>query len=295
MFRNFAIILTFFALWLSGYFSEPSQNALAFLLIFSIGILHGSNDLAIIAKWRPDSTRMQLYYLFGSYIGTVLVAALLFYFLPSVALLAFILLSAHHFGEQHWARASWLPIRETIWFCVAYGLSVLFLLFYLNADQTNIVISTLTGIEPDDLWYLYGALAATVIWLIPVLSIVYFRPEHIWKLVFEIFLMLVFAVVFKTATLVWAFAIYFIFWHSIPSMLEQLSFLHGETTVRSFRKYLRSAALVWLISLAALIGIYLWIKDKEGLFVPLFFAFLGAITFAHTVIMHKMFSTSSRK
>jgi fatty acid desaturase len=78
-------------------------------------------------------------------------------------------------------------------------------------------------------------------------------------------------------------------------MLEQLSFLHGETTVRSFGKYLRSAALVWLISLAALIGIYLWIKDKEGLFVPLFFAFLGAITFAHTVIMHKMFSTSSRK
>ncbi|PQB04103.1 Brp/Blh family beta-carotene 15,15'-dioxygenase [Aureitalea marina] len=293
MFRSIAIILTFFSLWLSGFFSEPSQQFLAFVLIFSVGILHGSNDLSIIAKSGDGSNLKQITYMVGTYIGTVIAASSLFYVLPQVALIVFILLSAYHFGEQHWNCIEWGPRNKSPWFFSLYGLSILLLLFYLNMDETNAVIAALTGISVPPSIAIYGFIATAVVWLAMALNDVLKDPKLLLKLLYELFLVLVFAIVFKTATLIWAFAIYFIYWHSIPSMLEQLKFLYGNASWRAFLRYMRSAGLIWIISLASLLIVYYLIRDKDDIFIPLFFAFLGAITFAHTVIMSKMFHSQN--
>ena len=295
MFKNIAIIVTFFSLWLSGFFSEPSQQFLAFALIFSVGILHGSNDLSIIATSGRGSTVRQISYMIVTYIGTVIAAAVLFYALPQLALMVFILLSAYHFGEQHWTNVEWSQRKHNPWFFSIYGLSVLLLLFYLNMDETNAVIAALTGLSVPPSIAVYGFIATTVVWLVMALYDVYKGPHLLPKLLYELFLILVFAIVFKTATLIWAFAIYFIYWHSIPSMLEQLNFLYGNANWQSFLRYMRSAGLIWIISIASLLIVYYLIRDKDEIFVPLFFAFLGAITFAHTVIMSKMFQSQNEQ
>ena len=78
------------------------QDIVGFLLILSIGVIHGANDLLIIKKYtRKDSLKSQITY-FLYYLGLVFLGFLFFYVFPSIALLSFVLVSIYHFGEQHW-------------------------------------------------------------------------------------------------------------------------------------------------------------------------------------------------
>jgi Brp/Blh family beta-carotene 15,15'-monooxygenase len=287
-YKKIAILVTFFSLWLSVYFTNPSQEIFAFFLIFSLGILHGSNDLILISKVNTSSKPLQFIFFFISYFGTVLVASLLFYFVPSFALVAFIVFSAYHFGEQHWNDT--IPNRSGFYrfFFLNYGITVLLLLFALNSAATLEVILALTGFTFDMNWFVWIFLLSVVLWLAQVIVMTYRKYISIEELLFEVFMLVVFAIVFKTATLIWAFAIYFIFWHSIPSIFEQQSFLYGEVSIRTFIKYVKSSFLIWLISISSIIFLFIWLKD-DIIFLPLLFAFLGAITFAHSLTISKMF------
>ena len=287
-YTKIAIIITFFSLWLSGYFSSPSQQVVGLFLIFSLGILHGSNDLKLISKVTTASKPIQLTLFIGSYIGTVLIASLLFYSIPSFALVAFVIFSAYHFGEQHFNTVSNNTSTFNKSMFLSYGLTILFLLFNLNSTATVEIINSLTGLTFLTVWFQWIFTFTAIIWLLFALTMV-LKNNMTWKrLLFELFLLLVFAVVFKTATLIWAFAIYFIFWHSIPSIFEQQSFLYGEVSIKTFIIYIKSSFVIWLISITTVGLLFLWIQD-EKILLPLMFAFLGAITFAHSFTISKMF------
>jgi Brp/Blh family beta-carotene 15,15'-monooxygenase len=292
-FKKTAVFITLISLWLSNYFNEPSQQILAFFLIFSVGILHGSNDLAIINKLKSTKSLKQITLLFGSYVVTVVLAAALFYKFPFVALAAFILFSGYHFGEQHWSDLVFVPNGLMKLLFTAYGLAVLSLLFFLNGPETLEIISLLTSRNDfSEIWFLYGMTGCFGITIILLGTLLVKKQIAVSRLLFELFLFLVFAIVFKYASLIWAFAIYFIFWHSIPSILEQLKYLYGDASTAAFKKYLRSSAIIWFISIGFIFLMLYLVKDDMQLFVPLFFAFLGAITFAHSFIITKMFSAN---
>ena len=131
--NNFGIVLSFFALWITTYFSIEYQQTIGFIIIFLFGILHGSNDLQLISKINHRETasigkKILLYYLIFVFIGIVL-----FYSLPKIALLLFLLVSAYHFGEQHWNNLSTKKMsKSVIAFQTTYGLFILFLLFYFH-------------------------------------------------------------------------------------------------------------------------------------------------------------------
>ncbi|MFT4670539.1 MAG: Brp/Blh family beta-carotene 15,15'-monooxygenase [Ulvibacter sp.] len=292
-FKKTAIFITLLSLWLSNYFSDPSQQVLALCLIFSVGILHGSNDLAIIHKMNGSRGLKNAFVLIGSYVLTVFLAALLFYKLPELALALFVIFSGYHFGEQHWSDrmfGSTFLKKSTYLF---YGLTILFLLFQLNSIQTSEIIANLTRQNIPETWYEYGLLGSGIVFSALLFFLLAKRRLTVNDLFFELFLLLVFAIVFKFATLLWAFAIYFIFWHSIPSILEQLTYLYGERSFRSFKLYLRSSSIIWLISVTAIFALFYVVRNNADLFLALFFAFLGAITFAHSFIIMKMFTSET--
>jgi hypothetical protein len=47
---NFAIVASFFCLWLDSLLSNNAQIIVGFILILTFGILHGANDLLLIKK-----------------------------------------------------------------------------------------------------------------------------------------------------------------------------------------------------------------------------------------------------
>jgi len=292
-YKTVSILITFFSLWLSVYMTTPSQEAFALFLIFSLGILHGSNDLLLISKVNTSSKPMQLIIFTTTYIGTVLVASLLFYFIPGFALVAFVIFSAFHFGEQHWNESLTKSNSFNRFLFLNYGLIVLFLLFTLNSIATLDIIYALTGFTFDERWFKWGLLTSSSFWIAQTIIMTY-RKYLTWQqLLFEFFMLLVFAIVFNTATLIWGFAIYFIFWHSIPSIFEQQSFLYGEVSTRTFIKYVKSSFLIWLVSISSIVLLFIWLKG-DAILLPLLFAFLGAITFAHSLTISRMFKSKKQ-
>jgi Brp/Blh family beta-carotene 15,15'-monooxygenase len=292
-FKKIAIFITLLSLWLSNFFSDPSQQILAMCLIFSVGILHGSNDLAIIHKMNGSRGVKNALVLILSYILTVFIASLLFYKLPELALALFIIFSGYHFGEQHWSDRMLgnTFFKKSVY--LFYGLTILFLLFTLNSAQTSEIIASLTSQEIPEIWYEYGLIGSGVIFSLLIIFLLANRKLSVNDLFFEVFLLLVFAIVFNFATLLWAFAIYFIYWNSIPSILEQLTYLYGDTSLLSFRRYLKSSSIIWFVSVSAIFVLFYIVRNNADLFLALFFAFLGAITFAHSFIIMKMFTSEA--
>jgi Brp/Blh family beta-carotene 15,15'-monooxygenase len=104
----------------------------------------------------------------------------------------------------------------------------------------------------------------------------------------ELLYLVVFAILFKMGSLIWGFALYFIFWHSNPSLHDQIKFLYGKYSFNNFMLYFKSAFIYWIISLVGIFVLY-GIFKNETIFDALFFSFLAAITFPHTFVILKMF------
>ncbi|MBU3682009.1 MAG: hypothetical protein FGM16_08725 [Flavobacterium sp.] len=286
---NFAIVASFFGLWIDSFVPKEFQIYVGFLLIFSFGILHGANDLTLIKNINTQNKASSYWKILCYYIGIVLFGASLFYLLPAFALLLFIVVSGYHFGEQHWNAKiqSVHPVPKAL-FETSYGMLLLFMLFEFHIPQVQQIIFdiTATGIPSLLIENVYYALLIATISL--GILLYYKYNAFTESILIDVFYLFVFAILFKVSSLIWGFALYFIFWHSIPSIIDQLKFLYGQVSVKTFKHYFLSAALYWLISLVGISTLYFLFSDLK-LFDALFFSFLASITFPHVLVIEKMF------
>lgn len=288
-YSNFAIVASFLGLWINSYFTSEFQIFVGFILIFSFGILHGANDLLLI---KHVNTKKELPFMTILYYYILLISfgAALFFIVPWLALLLFIMVSGYHFGEQHWED---LKIKNSnlgiVLFQFCYGLLILVLLFTFHNEEVKKIIYQITRISIKDL-HIPLILICLSISLFILGTYIFLKNATFKKqILINIFYLLVFIILFKTASLIWGFAIYFIFWHSIPSILGQLKFLYGESNFTNFKTYFLKAFVYWIVSLVGIGILYLFLKDKQ-VFDALFFSFLAAITFPHALVIMKMFN-----
>ena len=279
---QYHIVTTFAFIVLADYLNVWIQLIIALILIFSLGLIHGANDLQLIRKKTQNHSQMFFLKTLLCYVLVVLVGIGLFFFLPGFGLFFFIVFSAFHFGEQH--LESKLAIQssdsqKTILY-VAYGCSLFGLLFTLQWNEVHQVIYQISGYfiskEITELMFFLGLLVFLVLgWT--------FSELRKW-LFFEVLLLLFIGLLFSRVSLILGFGLYFVIWHSVPSMQDQLAFLYPQDA-KSRLKYLRSSAPYWLLSIIGLLGVYFFFDIRSVAFLPLFFSFLAAITFPHTVVM----------
>lgn len=283
----FMLVSTFFTLWLAVFIGSEEEAILSYFLVFSFGIMHGANDLKLIQKSAGLTSRSFYLRALISYLLVIGFIALCFSFVPLLALIFFVLASGYHFGEQHWASRITLykGVREV--FFMSYGLIIFFLLFYFHAEQVSDIIYNATDFRVPTTFYRYGLIGATVLFL----SIFFwgvFKNIVVTPVLEELFYLIVFYILFQSASLLWAFSIYFVIWHSVPSLLDQVQFLSGEISKRSIWAYVRSSFLYWMASLIGLGVLYYFLKDQDKLFLSVLIYFLAAITFPHVMVMNRL-------
>jgi Brp/Blh family beta-carotene 15,15'-monooxygenase len=289
-YSNISIVVSFFGLWIDSFFSHQVQIIIGFLLIFSFGILHGANDLLLIENIKGEKYPLPFFKIVGYYVLVVLVGALLFYLIPWLALVLFLIVSAYHFGEQQWQS---LNQKASKWFSVLfqfiYGTTILFLLFAFHLPEVQKIIFQITQISIDTLYVLTALKIIVGIFILSGLYL-YWKFEIVRKqLLTETLYLLLFIIIFKSSSLIWAFALYFVLWHSIPSIIDQTKFLYGNCSFTLFVTYCKSALLYWGISILGISVLY-FVFRQEQLFNALFFSFLAAITFPHVLVITRMFS-----
>ena len=283
--KNVIIVLTFFGLWLSTQLNPVVQDYVAYALILTFGVLHGANDITLI-KSLPSENQSNKYTLLR-YIGAVAFVSILFLMSKSLALLFFILISGYHFGEQHFGNAMRSETRLALPFYLSYGLVVLFMVFALQLNEVVLIIEDIAGVTLSTSFFTFGLLSVAICFI--GLGLFLYLKSHL-KInpLKELFYLGVLALVFANASLVWGFAIYFIFWHSLPSLNDQLGFLYGKATKNTFLRYLKSSSIYWLASILGLTLMYLLLKDQVDFFITVVLYILAAITFPHVLVMSKV-------
>lgn len=286
--QKISVLTSFLGLWLTSYLSDTNQLLLGFILIFTFGILHGANDLVLISQLENGKKRNFIKILI-SYIAVVLISALLFTKIPIVALTLFILVSAYHFGEQHWQDI----VKDgnsiiTKIFQFKYGLVILLLLFNFNKKEVIEIVFKITTVSIAEKTISIAFFIVLLLFLIN--TYILFKKSESFKniIIEQLFYLVLLCLIFKVSTLIWGFTIYFIFWHSIPSLNDQIQFLYGKYSFSNFKKYFKSAFLYWIISLLGISILYFISKDLI-IFDALFFSFLASITFPHAIVILKMY------
>lgn len=289
-FSNISIVASFFGLWIVSFFSNKIQIILGFSLIFTFGILHGANDLLLIEKNIDQKKTYNFIKSLTNYVLVIILCSLLFYFIPWLTLILFILVSAFHFGEQQWKELI-NNYPKWIWYSISftYGLLIFMLLFIFHASEVEKIIFEISKFQISSTLIPYSFNIIGLLFLLTV-GYSYYKFENLrTKILTELFYLLIFAVIFKASSLIWGFALYFILWHSIPSIIEQMNFLYGKFSIQNFIFYCKSAFIYWVLSIIGIVSLYFIFKDQQ-LFNAIFFSFLAAITFPHVIVITKIFN-----
>jgi Brp/Blh family beta-carotene 15,15'-monooxygenase len=252
-------------------------------------MLHGSNDILLIENISNRKTRHPFLKVLLVYLLTVFTAVAVFYVIPVLALVLFIMFSAFHFGEQHWENRQ-LNTNNlmTKSFYFFYGLFVLMLLFVFNKQEVIEVVKSITQYSLSHEIITTSFILSAVV-LILLIGYQFYRAQNFKSILLtELFYLMVFAVVFKVSTLIWGFTIYFILWHSIPSLIEQINFVYGSVNKQTIISYTKKAFPYWLISIIGL-AIVFTIFREEKLLYAILFSFIAAVTFPHSLVINKMF------
>lgn len=279
---RFHILTTLMFILASNWLNVWIQLIIALFLIFSLGLIHGANDLQLIREKTQNHSQIFFMKALLLYVFIVLVGIGLFFYLPSFGLLFFVAFSAFHFGEQHLESKIAIhtegSLKSLIY--IAYGCSLFGLLFTLQWVEVHQVIYQISGNfiskkNTETLFYIgLGVFLITGM----------VTPSLRKWMFFEVLLLLFIGLLFSRVSLILGFGLYFVIWHSVPSMQDQLAFLYPQDA-KSPLKYLRSSAPYWLLSIIGLMGVYFFFDIRSVSFLPLFFSFLAAITFPHTVVM----------
>lgn len=289
-YSNVAIVASFLGLWIDSFFNHRSQIFVGFLLIFTFGILHGANDLLLIDKLiykKKTNSRLKILL---SYISVVLIGSLLFYIIPWVTLSAFVIVSGYHFGEQQWESLNKNSFKFLVEiFQLVYGLFILFLLFNFHSDEVQKIVFAITGVNFPSFFIPLFLKIFGVIFIVLSLYFLSIQVIAIRTFITEIFYLVVFTIIFKSSSLIWGFSLYFVLWHSLPSIIDQIKFVYGYFSLTNFISYFKSALIYWIASLLGISILYLVFKD-EKIFNALFFSFLASITFPHVFVVTKMFN-----
>ena len=283
------MVSSFLSLWITSLLPESIELTLGFLLIFTFGMIHGSNDILIIKQIKKHSDQ-GLFKVLLTYLIVVSSAVLIFYFTPIFALILFISFSSYHFGEQHWEELlSKLNKSLRIIFFFNYGLFILYLIFFFNISSVIDIVYEIAGIKLYTIFCNEIILGLLIILSAILIYAYYTKILNLSSIFKELFSVVILAIIFNSSSLIWGFSIYFILWHSIPSLLDQISFIYGDLKKESVLKYVKNAFPYWLISIIGMTVLFLIFKQEKQ-FYTLFFAFIAAVTFPHAIVMLSMFS-----
>ena len=257
---------------------------IAAINVLTIGVIHGANDLYILSIFKKSPIKSQFGYLFFSYVFFVFIMVLALFHVPQLALLLFVLVSSFHFGEQQWHKNTFVNLSKLQLFYLAYGAFLFSLLFYTHQDQTLSIIQQISGLQIDPNAILYSLIAsflATIFF--GVLNLGQLKPQLLFQLVALFALILL----FTQTSLLWSFSVYFVLWHSIPSLKEQANVLYPND-LKPIRKYIKLALPYWFLSLIGFAIALYFFNDNTASMLALFFGFLAAITIPHVGVIFWM-------
>ncbi len=260
-------------------------DLIGYFLVLTIGVSHGANDVSIFFKDQKADIKSIIRFIF-KYSLIVVLGIGMFFVIPDVVLVLFMMVSGFHFGQEHFESYEFEASLLSYLFYLSYGLLIIMSLIHIHHIDSLPVINELvwTPLNSDHTYWIVVSLVTVT----AISGIIRLRKVGWQRLLIEFLFLLIIYMLFLTSTLVWGFAIYFVLWHSVPSMKNQIHHLYGNVNSETILRYIKSSLLYWIAAIVFLAILYYLLKDNEALFLTIIVAFLGGITFPHVFVMHKL-------
>lgn len=253
------------------------QMGLFCLILFSVGIPHGAIDHLIS---NPILKKKTFLIFLAKYLSLLTAYLVIWYYFPVFALIAFLVMSAYHFGQTHYIDNNQIIKRLGILY-FSRGGYFLAVILVGSWESTNLILSELISLDTINqyrfgivIFFLVGTVAIQTI-LGPIWS-----KTHVLELIFL-------GPLLYFSPLMVSFIVYFGFWHAVPSMLKEYDFLQKFQRYNSPKKFVLHLLPFSLISLIG-IGVILIFGVKyldENKLILLFFILISLISFPHILYM----------
>ncbi|MDO9553075.1 Brp/Blh family beta-carotene 15,15'-dioxygenase [Rhodonellum sp.] len=253
------------------------------LILVTIGIPHGAID-HLLERPRLDPKFLTFFILkYLLIIGSYLI---LWVFVPLFSLIAFILMSAYHFGQSHFIHS---PIEKHKTFTyLAIGGFYLSVILWGDFEATSSIVGSVISLENFEIFgkYLIGSLfvlTGILIWIN--------KKNTFWIWVTE---MLVIGGVLFSLPLLLGFILYFGFWHALPSMAFEFKTLKIRLGISGFKPFIKMLLPFSTISILGIFLILWFVQGKMGQeqLILLFFVLVSLISAPHIWFMNRFIERS---
>jgi len=265
-------------LWPAGV--QTYGLPLLFASVLTVGMVHGCLDYELEAK--RAGVRKPLAIFLVQYVAQMALMGGVWYLVPGLGLLLFLLYTGWHFGETDFGV---LGLPPTPWRVFLYGAGLIVWILGWHMAETLAYLSDLSVLaQGSDLqasflinkpWYVAGALVA----IVSSLKLGRSSPKPV-TLVFVLLLLITTAFL----PLLPGFALYFGFWHALHSLQvikQDLNLSYGPLLRRAL-PYLAASVGGAVLLIAGLAHFNLNA-------VLVLFIFISALTTPHAGIMHGVF------
>jgi Brp/Blh family beta-carotene 15,15'-monooxygenase len=256
---------------------QEVQFAVVALILMLVGIPHGGIDHLI---HNPQIGSAGLLRFILRYLLLMLAYGLIWWLLPLAALLAFLGMSAYHFGQSHFiGRPLHAKLDGLLFMCK--GSFFLAVILFGNWQETIDILQPITSIElsPNQRLIIIGLLLGAT------LGTQLLKGDSLRKEDAVDYLVLT-PLLFFSPLLI-SFIVYFGFWHSMPSMLAEYAYLKTIPAFDSpvkFGKQLLPFSGISLVGIVLLLVLGMEFLDSSELYL-LFFILISLISLPHILYM----------
>ncbi|MGK0365913.1 MAG: Brp/Blh family beta-carotene 15,15'-monooxygenase [Saprospiraceae bacterium] len=261
---------------------------LAILLILFLGVPHGATDHILFRHVKKDYVKGWLFRFFVRYFLLMGLFALTWWVLPSLALMIFLAISAYHFGQSQWHHLKSIKGNKNALY-ITWGAFVLAGPLLWNYTETAPIIKHLIGVDVLLSVDCQIFIPIVLVVLIVFQTVILYAKNKISKskLLEEWAILLLFSVLFYSTTLLVGFAVYFVFWHSLDSVKDQLIKLREIHPDYTLKKYLRQIIPFTLLAFGS-IGLFVWLSPvvlMTDAWISQFFILISIVTLPHSLLM----------
>ncbi len=276
----------------SGEISFSDQLVFTAPFLLLLGIPHGAIDNILFLR----KTSLKNYQFIGVYLLFVGVNVLLWLFLPVLAYLCFLVISAYHFGQSqfcHYFKKQPFLIK-LLYF--SWGSTLLSGLLYLNISELQGIMNEYDEFmqfsklhQRDFLLYFFEGSTLSSITILIVLSLQ--KTLKLETMFMEFLVLLLILSSFYVLPLLIGFTFYFVILHSYKVLREEFLFLQGEQVIDTLLSFVKILAPFTLISIFGIIFLFgcIYLGALSSSYGYCLLIIISSITLPHVFVMNRFY------
>jgi len=279
--------------WMYLDFLEFIQYPLLAILLLTIGLPHGATDYLLFRRMNKSKlTNKKILKFFTIYVATVIGFLVMWLIFPLISFIIFILISSYHFGQSNWENIvvtkKYSLLLNLFWGAFAIGGSVLW-----HWQDSSIIIGQVIGFVPDISQDVMNIVQISLV-VVNVFIVVLLRYSNTitssqsWG---ELGKLVILSSMFYFTPMLIGFALYFALWHSLSSLMSQLSYYKKLWPSFTLSDYYRQAAPYTLL---AVFGFGIMVLGHSYILpgvsmISTFLVFIACVTLPHIIVVDESY------